>query len=241
MKKKICVLLAVIMLLCALSACKSSVDETAQPDVTAQPNDTSETSPAQNQPAEAKSNETTGDAESNVELHDADFYRSSFGDGTCEVTGCRVEVNLNVDVIVVPETLFGDKVIGVGVSAFACSNAKKIVLPDTVEYIGSYAFQGCSELEEVQFGTGLKRIGGSLFNMSEKLKTVTFPEGMTTIEDYCTGLNESLTEMYIPASVTEAPKGITYPDTCPNLVVVTPAGSYAEEVCIRDGMPVRNP
>lgn len=179
-----------------------------------------------------------GEEESGVsQTGEGDFTITDFGDGTCEVSSCTAEGSR----IQVPETLGGCKVIGIGTFAFNCVSAQEIILPDTVEYIDNYAFNGCEKLKTVSLGSGLKQTGQMIFNTCNALEKVEFPEGMTTMNYLAFGGCAELGEVVIPASVTEIPNGITFPGVCPKIVIVTPAGSVADQVARDNGLSVRNP
>lgn len=166
-----------------------------------------------------------------------DFRISSLGDGTCEIVGCSSTAR----VIQVPETLFGETVVGIGSNAFAMLEAQKIILPDTVEYLEEYAFSVCEKLEEVELGKGLKKTGVAVFNICNELRSISFPEGMEEMTGCCFGICEKLGEVYIPASVTKFGDLIVDPAICPEVVIITPAGSAAEANAQEYGIPVRNP
>ena len=53
------------------------------------------------------------------------------------------------------------------------TNLKKIVIPDTIKTIESYAFKGCTALEEVEFPDGIN-IGKEAFNGCKSLKSIRF-------------------------------------------------------------------
>ncbi len=99
----------------------------------------------------------------------------------------------------------------------------------------------CENLKTVEFGTGLKGIGMLAFNFCAKLETIAFPEGMESLGS-CVflGCNE-LGEVSIPGTVTMFDQVIANAATCPNMVIVTPAGSAAEAQAELDGIPVKNP
>ena len=54
-------------------------------------------------------------------------------------------------------------------------------LPDTVTSIGSFAFSGCSNLEECLLGASLQSIGSSTFENCTSLKHLVMPESVSTI------------------------------------------------------------
>lgn len=72
-----------------------------------------------------------------------------------------------------------------GVENMDTSNIKKIVMPDTVTYIGESAFADSSDgvpLEEVVLSKNLKTIGESAFRNCYELKSIDIPESVTEIE-----------------------------------------------------------
>ena len=66
------------------------------------------------------------------------------------------------------------------------SNIKKIVMPDTVTYIGECAFGDYDDsvpLEEIVLSKNLKTIGQSAFRNCYSLKSIDIPDSVTEIED----------------------------------------------------------
>lgn len=168
---------------------------------------------------------------------ESDFRIRSLGNGKCEIVGCRATQK----VIRVPETIYGETVVGIGSNAFSMLEAQKIILPDTVEYLAKTAFNGCEKLEEVKLGKGLKKTNYLSFNFCNELRSVSFPEGMEEMTDVCFGFCTKLSEVYVPASVTKFGSLIVDPEMNPNVVIVTPAGSAAEANALKYDIPVRNP
>lgn len=76
----------------------------------------------------------------------------------------------------------------------ALNGLKSIALPDTLEYLGEYAFANCALLSEIDFGTGISEILPYTFKSCHALETLTIPSTIKTIGDYafikCTGLEE---------------------------------------------------
>lgn len=73
-----------------------------------------------------------------------------------------------------------------GVENMDTSNIKKIVMPDTVTYIGESAFADSSDgvpLEEVVLSKNLKTIGPWAFSGCFELKSIDIPESVTEIEN----------------------------------------------------------
>lgn len=180
--------------------------------------------------------EETQAPEQNTKAIEDEFVISGVGDGTCQIDVCLSEKT----VIEIPEKIADQTVVGIGDGAFGNSPAQKIIIPDTVEYVDAYAFSICENLQEVQFGAGVKWTGDHLFNDCPQLQRVSFPEGMQEMKGIAFFNCGSLGEVYIPDSVTEIPRGITYLDFCPNIVIVTPAGSAAETSATEFELPVKN-
>ena len=73
-----------------------------------------------------------------------------------------------------------------GVEDMDTSNIKKIVMPDTVTYIGKCAFGDYDDsvpLEEIVLSKNLKTIGSSAFRNCYDLKSIDIPTSVTEIED----------------------------------------------------------
>ncbi|MCD7801605.1 MAG: leucine-rich repeat protein [Clostridiales bacterium] len=252
MKKRILALLLALALLCALTACgdsgEAATDSTGSETEATSDAETEEDASEQESADEAET-ETEADSgddadsseaadDESTESDDSDYVTTHLDDSTCEITDCYLT---EAETIVVPETIGGRTVVGIGGYAFTELEAKEISLPDTLEYIGQAAFVSCENLETVNLGSGLKTIESLAFTNCNSLKSLTFPEGMETFEDTPFSLCESLVEVYIPDSVTNFGGVITYLDLCPNIVIVTPSGSAAEAKAIEDGLPVENP
>lgn len=61
-------------------------------------------------------------------------------------------------------------------------NIKRIIIPNSVDTIGSFAFQYCS-LEEMTLPTGLKCVSYRLFTGCQSLRKIDIPNGVTSISD----------------------------------------------------------
>lgn len=216
MKKMICVVMALMLLLAAGCASKTSAPVSGSEDVS--------TETAQ-----------SPDTEIAEAVSEADFTVNSLGDATCEISGCSYE---GKD-LVIPEKIDGETVVGIAGNAFFNLPAERIVIPDTVTYLGDGAIQ-CEKVAEIQLGSGLKEVGYLSFNNCYALKSLTLPEGMEAINGaLCSGCLE-LEEVYIPASVTTFGDLITTTELCPKIVIVTPAGSAAEAAAQEAGLPIKN-
>lgn len=114
--------------------------------------------------------------------------------------GCAEEV-------IVPEEVKGLKV--VEVNYVKGGNIKKIFVPDTVEKIGSHAFEGCINLETIHLGKNVKKIGQEAFRGCEKLKEVVFPPKFNHVNKWLFRDCDSLEKI-----VFECPGHINYGYDC---------------------------
>lgn len=143
--------------------------------------------------------------------------------------------------VIVPDKVQDVPVTRVGGFVFAGTPIESVVFPDTVEIIGESQFNSCNELRTVVFGNGLKEIGTLSFAECANLEKVVFPDGLIKIDGMCFGNCSNLKEIFVPSSVIDFGEGIPLilTDTCPDAVIITPAGSPAEAVCKENDIPVR--
>lgn len=84
----------------------------------------------------------------------------------------------------------GTKVLASGI--FQDSGYSKIVLPDSIEIIGSQAFYNCTNLTEMTLPGGIEQLQWGLFYGCTSLKTVTLPDDVTGMSNQvftdCTAL-----------------------------------------------------
>ena len=92
-----------------------------------------------------------------------------------------------IDEVVIPR---GVK--SIGYEAFRGMDFTSIVIPDSVQDIGNWAFQNCHNLKSVRIPNGVKRIGNGTFCVCESLEEIYIPGSVTYIGfdafDYCYSL-----------------------------------------------------
>jgi hypothetical protein len=76
--------------------------------------------------------------------------------------------------VVIPSTIGGQTVVGIGSHAFQGTRLTSVVIPDSVTSIESDAVSLCSTLTSVTFGKGLTSIGSYAFQWCNALASVTF-------------------------------------------------------------------
>ena len=110
-----------------------------------------------------------------TESEEQDFDINSLGFIT-EYYGTKTE-------LIIPEIIKGKIVNGIAINAFENNSyVKKVVLPETAEYINLSAFKGCEKLECV-IGPSVKTIGLKAFAECKNLISVDFPN-LEGIGDY---------------------------------------------------------
>ena len=80
---------------------------------------------------------------------------------------------------------------------------KSIIIPNSVEKIGYYAFYRCKSLESITIPNSVKEIGVSAFEWCVSLKSITIPNGVEKIGDFAFSWCKSLESITIPNSVKE--------------------------------------
>lgn len=128
----------------------------------------------------------------------------------------------NISGIVMPDSV--DKI---GSDAFReCSGLKKVDLPDSIKIIPQRCFYDCTALTEIKLPSMLSDIGTSAFWQCGSLKSVTIPGNVTEISDrafaYCTDLSS----VTIPESVKTISDSAFNGST--SVTIYGVAGSYAE-------------
>lgn len=86
--------------------------------------------------------------------------------------------------IVIPKTLGGHSVRGIGNAAFSgCSGLTSIGIPEGVVAIGWGAFQGCTGLKSIEIPVSVGIIGGVAFRDCSGLESVTIPDSVDQLNE----------------------------------------------------------
>lgn len=81
------------------------------------------------------------------------------------------------------------------------SSIKMVTIPDTVTYIGDYAFSGCKDLINITLSKNARYIGQYAFSDCVNLSSISIPNGITTIERGTFNGCTALKTITIPDSV----------------------------------------
>ena len=78
----------------------------------------------------------------------------------------------------------------------------KVTVPDSVKYIGEYAFNACNLITEITVPSSVEKIGKMAFWNCTRMEKVNLAEGISVIDNQAFTSCNALTEVVIPRSVT---------------------------------------
>ena len=144
-------------------------------------------------------------------------YEVIEGTDTAHITGIKYYPNIKS--LSVPSVIKGYTVVGIANGVFATFESdyiEKINIPETVSYIGDYAFEEVKVtinlygtlsfvgegLASVALANGLTKLPYAAFSDCTKLSSVIIPEGIETIEENAFKDCSSLLTVVVPSSTT---------------------------------------
>ena len=90
----------------------------------------------------------------------------------------------------------------IGEYAFYLCSTLELILPDSIQEIGSGCFEGCQRLETVRWPANLNTIGYQIFKDCTNLQAVDLPEGLETISAEAFQGCENLAQIALPSTLT---------------------------------------
>jgi len=105
------------------------------------------------------------------------------------------------DEITLPSKVNGYPVTAIAKEAFEYSGISKITIPDSIEYIGSAAFFGCSNLKDITLPNSIETLPSNIFANCSSLTNITLPNNLSYIDDGAFLGCYSLTNIAIPDSL----------------------------------------
>ena len=112
-----------------------------------------------------------------------------------------------------------DGVTTIGEQAFISTAAASVILPETLEEIGIYAFSDADNLEEIEIPGSVYKISDEAFSYCDILKNVTLSDGLTIMGEDVFRKDSCLEEIIIPDTVTEIGENVF--TGCSSLKTVT--------------------
>ena len=85
--------------------------------------------------------------------------------------------------------------------------AERVIMPDSITYIGRAAFSYCSDLKSVVLSTNIKTIERGTFSGCSSLESITIPDGVTNISYSAFAFCSSLKSITIPGRVISIGEG----------------------------------
>ena len=117
---------------------------------------------------------------------------------TCTVTGTRDYANWALNI---PEEIDGYIVTGIADGAFKESDMRLVILPDTIETIGEYAFYKCQSLSHMKLPQNVSVIGDYAFYGCTSWKNAIIPSSAHTIGVAAYAACFAIEEINVPASL----------------------------------------
>lgn len=141
------------------------------------------------------------DEESPVSLFEYEIVNAAVGEAT-SITGWAVPYGEHPYGIHIPDEIEGRPTMMIGHAAFAVHTENgegeantlgdgignvdlrlhHAILPDTLQVIGSFAFESCAALQEIEFPSSLERIGNMAFYRCASIEEIHVPSSVTYID-----------------------------------------------------------
>lgn len=233
--KKLFVILLVALMVVSLAACGG--DEPTQGNAPSNPTSNPTAAPTQ-KPTSGDSSVYSGEVTEQVVRNYKTAKESDFE--VAEVTGgVRISgYNGNDTIVVIPETINGQKVVEIGGYIFANdSTVKGVYIPEDITKLP--VVFGNNKNLEVVICEGVETIGNNAFINCEALHTVILGDNLTAIGESAFYNCVSLKELYIASTVEEIDEdyALTIFLWCENLTITGEAGSFIESFCAEHDIP----
>ncbi len=106
------------------------------------------------------------------------------------------------DCITLKRIVLPDSLTYIGNEAFIGSGIEEINIPDKVEVIKNSTFNYCANLKNLKFGKNLKKIEKFAFSFCDSLESIVLPENVEEIEAFALS-GSNIKYIYLPNSVTK--------------------------------------
>lgn len=142
--------------------------------------------------------------------------------------------------IVVPRTLGGYPVCGIGGSAFAGTDIKSVTVHSGIEYAANEAFASCQSLVSVEFEDEATTLGAGIFAGCSALKSVILPSALASIpSDAFTGCS-SLDNIILPDTL-EIIEAYAFYETAIKEITIPASVKSIEEGALGGTVPPETP
>ena len=124
------------------------------------------------------------------------------------------------DTVVIPKEYIGKPVVEVNAEAFKYSAIKKVFIPDSVTYIGDWAFIYCTNLTNIIIPDSVTSIGNYAFSGCKSLTSIVIPDSMETLGSYAFCVCSNLSEITIGKSLVTIGEAVFYNCTSLTSIVI---------------------
>lgn len=138
--------------------------------------------------------------------------------------------------VVIPSSIDGQSVTGLGSACFANCTLKTIKIPGSIETIEDLAFAGIKGVTSITIPGSVKRIGVGAFANNTDLKEVILEEGVQILDNSVFEGDVALASITIPSSVKSI--GEDCFRNCPGINIKTVHGSYGETYAKDNGLAI---
>ena len=150
--------------------------------------------------------------------------------------GKDVEVEIPDEYKGVPITAIGESAFS-GQRAGSCLKIEKIVIPDSIKYIGDKAFSHCEKLKELKLPGALETIGKEAFSACRKIKAFDLPDSVKEIDcgafSGCSGIKDFSFPPLIDKVSDSTLKGCVHLETVKLSINTKKIGNSAFDGCNR--------
>ena len=127
-----------------------------------------------------------------------DFYIDYDTDPDPDI-GITKFLNKNAKVVTIPSEIDGRPVIYLDNVFYENENIEEIILPDTILFIDSYVFKGCTNLKHIKLSANITMLPS--FKDCTSLTEIDIPKSVATITEGAFSGCTSLTSVTLPANV----------------------------------------
>lgn len=126
---------------------------------------------------------------------DENLFTVSCVDGGVEIV--KYAGGDETEELIIPNTIRGKIVVGIGVRAFSEKKIVSVYLPETVRYIKGDAFRACKELKTVKLPEKLESLGRHAFARCENIDSIVIPKAVADIPSFCFAHCKRLSEVIL--------------------------------------------
>lgn len=144
----------------------------------------------------------------------------------------KIENGVFRDCVTLEKIVLPDSLTYIGEEAFSGSSIEEINIPDKIEVIKDSTFNWCDKLKNVKFGKNLKKIEKYAFSFCDSLESIVLPENIKIIEAFALN-GGKIKYIYLPDSATEIDDNAFAHNTALENIEV---GKNNEKYCSVDGV-----